>query len=641
MDNETTLSRDEVFLKKVIEAIQENLANEHFGVAELSHTLAISRFQLLRKVKSLKGKSVNQLIREVRLDEARKMLVADVATVAEIAYRVGFNSPSYFNKCFHDLYGYAPGEARRKAAESNDGRPDAAPSSDADETQTTTKHHSWMQFSKKKTTVAALFITVCVALYAISQAGFFGSDNPRQVSIAILPLDNLTGSDEETYLVSGIHDALIGKLGQISSLRVISRTSTLRYPKSKMLLQDIARELDVDVIVEGSVFRSGDSLRIQLQLIEAFPNERHLWAKEYHEDIRKALAIHSNVVHDIAREIQVSLTNEEESRLSHTRLVDPETYRAYLRGMFYLSQPGTSNIDKAIWHFRDAIDKNGDDPLPWAGLAIAYSTLGHGSNLVADPFADAKAAAKKALSIDASLAEAHLALAMIALYHDWDWSAAEQGFTRALEINPNLALAHTHYAWFEMLFGRVDDVLYHGKKATELDPFSAVYSAYLACEYWWLGQDAQALQQIEEAVKLAPENGFVLYVQGAIYSAIERHADAIAVHQKAVGVNTQWRWCLAHTYLAASRQEETIKLADEIKVAPGPMDTWGLAEIYATTGDIDEAFKWLEEGYKVRFSWVPWVAWNPNYKSLRSDPRLDDLLQRMDLPSRNNAITAK
>jgi TolB-like protein/AraC-like DNA-binding protein len=635
MDNTSTLSRDQVWLKRVTDAIMDHLGDENFGVAELSEAMATSRFQLHRKLKMLKGQSVSQFIRSLRLEEARKMLCADVATVSEIAYRVGFSSPSYFNKCFHDRYGYPPGEARKQRAnQKNDDLQAPLP-----EFESVLVSDAGSKRRIRTVIKAAFFIIPVITCISLASFYFFFSDTRPEISIAILPLDNLTGSSDQAYIVDGIHDALIGELGKISAIRVISRTSTLRYPKSNMLLKDIARELDVNVIVEGSVYGSGDSVRLQLQLIDVFPDERHIWAKEYHEDIRKALSLHSAVVYDIAKEIRISLSPEEESRLRNTRMVNPDSYRTYLRGMFHLNQNTSGDVEKGIGYLLDAIKTDPGDPLPWAGLAIGYSTLGHGASAVDDAFVRAKSAAKKALALDSNLAEAHLALAMIALYNDWDWNGAEEGFTRALEINPNFAEAHTHYAWFQMLFGCEDKVFWHGKKATELEPFSSLYSAYLACELWWLGKHDEALLEVESALALAPENGFALYVKGGIYASKGIYSEAIKVHRKAAGVSSAWEWSLGHTFLLAAQPKETRKITDELTINPRPMDAWGLAEIYAAMEKKDEAFEWLEESYRMRFSWVPWIDWNPNYKPLKNDPRFHALLKRLNLPAIRQAIT--
>lgn len=618
MDNEKDLSRDTVLLRKLTDAVKENLENEQFGVTELSEAVAISRFQLHRKLKLLKGKSVSQFIRDVRLEEARKLLMADVGTAAEISYRVGFSNPTYFNKCFRDLYGYTPGEARRRQV--------------VEASVETPQPRSASPRPKNLRNVLFLAVPVVIALLACIY--FFLPARSDKISIAILPLDDLTGKSEEAYFVSGMHDALIGQLGQVSNLRVISRTSTLRYPGSEMLLQDIARELGVDAIVEGSVYGVGDSVRIQLQLIEVFPQERHMWANEYHEDIREALTMHSTIVQDIAREIQVSLTAEEESKLENTRVVDSETYRDYLRGMYHINQFSLTEVEKGIAILQETVRTDPGDPLPWAGLAVGYSTIGHSPSSIEEAYSRAKAAANKAISLDGNLAEAHLALALVALYDEWEWDVAEREFKKAIAINPNLASAHTHYAWFLMLFNRIDEMWQHSRLAAELDPFLSLYSGYMACQYWYLGENEQALKEAERVLEFAPASGFALYVQGAAYSSSGNHHEAISVHENIADLQKQWRWALAPTYAYAGRKTDALRVAEELSGSPTPAEAWGLAEAYAGLGDMDEAFKWLDKAYNEKFGWIPWIDWDPNFKPLRNDPRFAAMLRRLKLPSR-------
>jgi TolB-like protein/AraC-like DNA-binding protein/Tfp pilus assembly protein PilF len=638
MENEKIQSRDELFLKKVTDAVLNNLKNEQFGVTELSEAVAISRFQLHRKLKLLKGKSVSQFIREIRLSEAMKMLRADAATTSEISYHVGFTSPSYFNKCFRDFYGYSPGEVKKRSTEVSTN----LSQEDAERPVIPTELKNVRPASSSKKYLRRLLVFATPIVFAVLLLAYlYSSTKERELAIAILPLDNLTGYPEQAYFVDGMHDALIGELGQISALRVISRTSTLRYQKSEKLIQEIARELGADLIVEGSVYGSGDSVRIQLQLIDAFPKERHVWAKEYHNNIQHALAMHSSVVRDIATEIRVSLTPDEEVRLSQTRTVNPETYRAYLRGIHQIAQFTPEGVEKGMSYLLDAARLDPGDPLLWAGLAIGYNTLGHGPSPPQDAYTNAKAAAKRALALDENLAETHLALAMIALYRDWDWDVAEKEFTRALELNPNLAEAHANYAWFKMLFGQNEETIRHAKKAAELDPFSSINVAYLAAEYWWLGQYEEAVNEVNKALKLMPDYGFALFVKGGTYSSLASHAEAIEVLRQAAGAGQEWRWALASAYVVANNRREAKRLADEIEHNPRPIDTWGLAEVYAALGDKDKAFYWLEECYKVRFSWMPWIACNPNYRSLHDDPRFAELLKRLNLPYMTESLTSR
>src|SRR5690606_21414767 len=332
------------------------------------------------------------------------------------------------------------------------------------------------------------------------------------------------------------------------------------------------------------------------------------------------------IVQDIAREIQVSLTAAEESKLENTRVVDSETYRDYLRGMYHINQFSLTEVEKGIAILRETVRTDPGDPLPWAGLAVGYSTIGHSPSSIEEAYSRAKAAANKAISLDDNLAEAHLALALVALYDEWEWDVAEREFNKAIAINPNLASAHTHYAWFLMLFNRIDEMWHHSRLAAELDPFLSLDSGYLACQYYYLGENEEALKEAERVLEFAPNSDFALFVEGAAYSASGKHDEAISIHEDTADLHKLWRWALAPTYACAGKKADALRIAEEIRVSPRPVDAWGLAQTYAMLGDKDEAFKWLEKAYNEKFSWIPWIDWDPNFKPLRNDSRFAAML---------------
>ena len=297
-------------------------------------------------------------------------------------------------------------------------------------------------------------------------------------SLAVLPLDNISGDPEQEYFADGMTDALIAELGQISALRVISRQSSMRYKGSDMPLPEIARELNVDAVVEGSVLHSGERVRVTAQLIGATP-ERHLWAESYERDLGNVLALHSEVAQAIARKIEIAVTPEEQTRLARVRPVNPEAHEAYLKGQYYLNMGvHDERFNKAIDYFNEAIEKDPAYALAYAGLAEAYARLG----VYRPPkefFPKAKAAAMKALELDDTLSEAHTSVAVARAFYDWDWAAAERGFKRAIELNPSSASAHVWYGDMLGALGRLDESLAETKRGHELDPVSWLTNAEL------------------------------------------------------------------------------------------------------------------------------------------------------------------
>jgi serine/threonine protein kinase/Flp pilus assembly protein TadD len=452
-------------------------------------------------------------------------------------------------------------------------------------------------------------------------------------SIAVLPFENLTGDTEQEIFVDGITNEMIGQLAKIGSLRVISRTSVMQYKGTDKLLPEIAQELNVDVLVEGSVQRSGDRIRIRAQLFHG-STDTSLWTESYERDLWEILSLQSEVAQSIADEIKVKLTPEERELISSTRRINPESYEAYLRGMFYVDQETPEGIEKGLAYLREAIEKDPAHALPYAGLAMAYNTIGHGPSPPPDAFVRAKAAALRALELDDTLAEAHAALAIIELYGgtDWDWAGAGLAFQRALEFNSSLGRIQINFGWYHILYERFDEAIEAMKKAKKVDPLHPLFPAYLGWVYWSIGRNEEAMDEVLKSLELDPDYVIALYVQGLIYASGGMYEEAIETHQKAAAINPDWKWGLGHSYALAGRRDEALEIAAELESQPQAWYTWGLAEIYAALGEKDKAFRWLEEAYEQRHSYLPWLRWNPNYAPLFDDPRFDEIARRMNLP---------
>ena len=483
---------------------------------------------------------------------------------------------------------------------------------------------------------AALVLALLAVVFALNVGRWrerllSRTTSPSVESLAVLPLENLSRDAEQEYFADGMTEALITDLSKIAALRVISRTSVMHYKGTKKTMPEIARELHVDGVIEGSVQRAGNRVRITAQLIRA-ATDAHLWADSYERDLQNVLALQDEVAQAIAEQIRVRLTPQERTRLASARPVNPESYEAYLKGKFYLNKFTPEGTERGLAYLRQAIEKDPTHPLPYARLALAYNEIGHGPAPPPDAFAQAKAAALKALELDRTLAEAHEALGEIKLYSDWgDWPGVGQAFQHALELNPNLAEAHRNYSWYVFLTRR-DEAVAEMKRAQELDPLTPLWYADLAWQYWSLGQYEKAIEEAKKSLELNPDFPFGLWLLGAVYADEGMYKEAIAVHQRADAAGPEWRWVLPRTYALAGRRDEARKLAAQLGKRSDPIYTWGLAEVYAAMRDKDEAFRWLEAGYKIHWSWMPWIRQNPAFKLLRDDPRFQELVRRMNLP---------
>jgi TolB-like protein/DNA-binding winged helix-turn-helix (wHTH) protein/Flp pilus assembly protein TadD len=466
---------------------------------------------------------------------------------------------------------------------------------------------------------------------------------PKIRSLAVLPLESLSADASQDYFSDGMTDALIANLGQIGALRVISRTSSMAYKRVHRPLAEIARELSVEAVVEGTVLRSGDRVRITAQLIQV-PNEKHLWAKSYEGDLQDSLALQNSVARAIAEQIQVTLNPQEEAALKKSSPVNAEAYEAYLRGRYFWNKRTREGLVKATDYFNASIATDPRYARAYSGLADSYALSGdweYGILSAQDAFPKAKAAATKALALDDNLSEAHTSLAFIQDLYDWDWASAEKEYKRAIALNPSYATAHHWYAWHLIVLGRNDEGIAELKKAESLDPVSLIISADLADALCIAHRYGESMQQSQKTIEMDPQFAVAHYQLGQALEQKQRHDEAIAEFRRAIALsrgNTTFESNLANAYAASGRKEEALKILKHLESGQS-QDTStdaGIALIYVGLGDNDRAMIWLTKAYRARFN--PSILMRPVFDSLRSDPRFRDLLHGIGLPSHDVAI---
>ena len=462
-------------------------------------------------------------------------------------------------------------------------------------------------------------------------AGAFFLFKPRIHSIAVLPFRNLTGDVSQDYFVDEIADELITHLGRIGALRVISFTSTLQYKGAKKALPEIAAELNADAIVEGTVQQAGDSVGLRVRLIKARPEERNLWEGAYNRTISDTLVMYGDIARAISQKINVKLSPQEETHFVSASQVNPETYKAYLRGCYYLNF-GTTNedINKGISYFQQAIDKDPADPWAYAGLGYAYVSLGHSPASPPDAWQQARAAVERALKLDENLAEGYAILADVKTYYEHDWKGAEQNFQRAMELNPSLAMNHYHYAWYLDLMGNRDEAIAEHKRAQELDPLTPMHTAWLGSLYFGRGQYDKGIEEARKCLKQNPNYGLSWRIIGQGYALKRMYKEAIEALQKAVAIAPSWKFVLGQIYALAGQKDEARKILAELeKEAPSAWHAHSLAQLYAALGDRDNAFKWL--AYEPSHAFVPWFRVSRNWSAWRNDPRFKEMLRKFNL----------
>jgi TolB-like protein/DNA-binding winged helix-turn-helix (wHTH) protein/Tfp pilus assembly protein PilF len=464
-------------------------------------------------------------------------------------------------------------------------------------------------------------------------------------SLAVLPLENLSGDPSQEYFVDGMTDELTTNLAKIKSLRVISRTSAMKYKNGRTPLAEIARSLHVEAVVEGSVVLSGDKLRITAQLIDA-RTDRHLWAEDYTRDLRDVVAVQDEVARRIAQEIRTTLTPEERAQLTSQRQVNPEAYEAYLRGRYFWNKRTEEAVRKAIPYFEQSMSKDPNYPLAYDGLADCWLSLGwYGYVPPKEAFPRAKAAAMRALELDDSLAEAHTSLAFANMNYDWNWSAAEREFRKAIELNPNYANAHHWYGDYLSAVGRHEQAIAESRRALELDPLSPIINAWLGWRYYFARQFDQAIDQYRETLEIDPNFMPVHLVLGQAYEQKGMLNEAIAELEKVASLSQGaplYAASLAHAYAVAGRRSEAETLLHQTneRAQHAYVPSFHVAIIYAGLERKDETLAWLERGYQERSAWMVWLKVDPRFDFVRSDARFQNLLRRLGLPIASAQVPA-
>ncbi|HKG79321.1 MAG TPA: tetratricopeptide repeat protein, partial [Pyrinomonadaceae bacterium] len=417
------------------------------------------------------------------------------------------------------------------------------------------------------------------------------------------------------------------------------RTSSMHYKGTKKSMPEIARELKVDAVVEGTVQRSGERVVIRAQLIHA-ATDRHLWVETYQRGMRDILDLQSEIAQAVAREVQIQMTPAEQARLTSRHPVRPKAFDDYLQGRYlYWNKRTEENLRKSIGHFQSAIKEDPSYALAYAGLADCYNALGTvqvGAMPPIDARRDAEQAALKALELDSSLAEAHSTLGQVK-HFNWNWTGAEQDFKRAIELNPNYANGHNFYASYLMSVGRVDESIAASNRARELDPFSLSVSAQRGFLLENARRYTEAIEQLRGVIAMDPNHYQAYWILGHTYAANQQFDEAVAAAEKAVELSERTPGALGILGLAyglAGRKAEANKVLNELLklnesryVTPA-----ALVNVYIGLGDKDQAFAWLEKAYEERSNYIAYLKVFPIVDPLRSDPRFADLVRRVGPP---------
>jgi TolB-like protein/Flp pilus assembly protein TadD len=459
---------------------------------------------------------------------------------------------------------------------------------------------------------------------------------PSKPSIVVLPFEDLSPQKDQGYFCDGLADELINRLTKIESLKVPARTSAFSFKGKELDIQEIGKQLNVEMVLEGSLRKAGNKLRITVQLVnvsDGYP----LGSEKYERDEADIFALQDEISLAIVENLKVKLLGEEKAKIVKRYTENLEAYNLYLQGRYFWNKRTEDGFQKAIEYFKQAIEKDQLYALSYAGLADCYDVLGWYSHLSPnEAFPRARETAMKALEIDDTLAEAHASLAAFYLWHDWNWEAAEREFKRAINLNPGYATAHHWYADCLTVVDRSNEAIAEMKRAQELDPLSLIINTDVAKEFLYARKYDQAIQQCRKTLELDPNFYRVYKYLGLAYAKKAMFEEAITVFQKAKDLSAGHPailGSLGYAYALSGRKRDAQKMLNELekKSTQQYISSIYFSTIYIGLGEKDRAFEWLEKAYNERSVWLIYINRSPIYDSIRSDPRYTDLLKKMDL----------
>jgi serine/threonine-protein kinase len=465
-------------------------------------------------------------------------------------------------------------------------------------------------------------------------------------SIAVLPFDNLSRDPDNAYFCEGVQDEILTRLAKVADLKVISRTSTQRFKSAPNDLREIAKQLGVAHILEGSVQKASDQVRVNVQLVNAL-TDAHRWAETYDRKLTDIFAVETEIAKTIADTLQAKLSGSEQHALAARPTDNAEAHQLYLKGRFFWNKRTGNDLKKSLDYFQQAIAIDPNYALAYAGLADAYVFLpGYNAGTPRDCYPKAMAAAKKALELDDTLAEAHTSLALAIWYYDFDSSQANREFQRALELNPNYAIAHQQYGNNILsALGRFDDAIAEGKRAVELDPLSLIINSDLGTDYYFAGRFDEAIAQLRKTLEMDPGFYYAHVNLGQVLTAKRAFDEAISEYQKARALNDDpfVLGLLAHVYGSFGNKTEALKLLEQLKELSRQRYVSAYSFVVADVGlgDKEEAVRWLELGYQDRAgNDIGWIRVDSLLDPLRGDPRFEALAEKI-VPAREFGASAK
>jgi len=657
------LSLDQIFIKKLSEIILANLSDEDFSVDKLADETGMSRSVIHRRLKKIRNQNSSQFIREIRLQEAMKMLQHNLGTASEVAYKTGFSSPTYFNKCFHEYFGYPPGEVKKRIITNGEDGGCRENTGEVQLLKEQVKKSSIKGPGRNRRRIillssAAIIITLSIGLFSRYVKGntFLTSfaHRERDLSIVVLPFKNLSEDPNNRYFADGITEDILNNLCSFSDLRVISRTTSESFSETDLTAREIARKVNVGNVLEGSVRRYGNKARISVQLIDAH-RDQHLWSANFDREYTDIIGLQGDIALQVALKLKAVITDKEKSQVVKIPTHNSEAYDYYLKGRFLLHNANSeqrTDFEKegvmgSLKYFEKAIaaDKNFADA--YAGLANTWFNLSAWGIITGyEGFIKARDLSKKAIEIDPDCSEAHAVLGSYLVWFERRFEEGGKELVTAVQLNPNFSTAHQWYAQFLMITGPIEEARKQMDLAVEQEPFFWVVQNLNAWVYYFEGEHKKAIEACHNARDLKPdfyENNWLFFLNYAklgegekaarelqliagLYPAASGYPDQIWNAWKQSGLEGLFSW-----------------LVDVNCYRPIPVEGMDGHPFFcawwsALLGDRKKSVYWLEKNMecdKRMYVYLNLIATNPDFDILRADPRFIAIIEELGLTQYN------
>ncbi|WP_321374741.1 FlgO family outer membrane protein [uncultured Draconibacterium sp.] len=624
----TDSRNNQAYLNRLTSVVEANLSDESFGVSELAKEMGMSRSQLYVKVKSNTGKSASQFIREIRLNKALELLLQTDLHVSEIAYQVGFSSPTYFNNCFRRYFGYPPGEAKQHPVVT----PVETQKPGLVELKKKTDY-----FIKKNGIVAVAFIIIFGSIfiwykYSINKR----PDINREKSIIVLPFTNLSSEENNRYFADGISEDVLNQLTKIKGFKVVSRTSAEQFRESRLSAPEIANKINVNYILTGSVRRQGNNVRISVRLVDA-RKDLHLWSENYDRQLEDIFPIQNNIAQNVANQLQTILSPAEIKQIEKLHPINAEAYDSYLMGQYLCLRRDSLSIQKGIDYFEKAIEIDSAYTLAYAGLADGYYALAFMGHVDTDKgYKMAYRAAEKALEMDSTLAETYAVLGVVSIFGYWEYEKARSFFEKAIKLDSNCIVAHLYYSGFLEIVGEPEKALEQINKAIEQEPYYHMSYVVKGNIYRNEKKYIESINSYERCLELNPEYRFAYFQNFLNYLDLNDEALAVQTLQQyfsffpegqeyinelkpvyeTTGING-----VLKLYIEVIREERLSGL------------NLILSRIYSRLDMMEETLDCLEKACYQKECDCPRYLRYPEYERLHTNPRFQVLIDTMNLRS--------